>query len=215
MDFDFITDNMAVGTWPQNLADVQQLREFGITHVLNVREIDDIPEVKSAFTYLWNPTADWTPEAAIGKEPKPVNWFRASIDFWNPDEWFGWRKRLYCHCSAGVNRSATTAWMFLRAMHLKAADCSWILDHNRPWAALGEVFDRTWRSDAQSALIEMGYIPPVSNTRVQEMMTDRPGNWGKQNNQLLKEILEIVQKIENQLTDVKSLGMKFDKPTNQ
>jgi hypothetical protein len=163
MNFDFITDNMAVGTYPETAGDVLTLKDAGITHVLNVREIDDLIIVKDAFPYCWNPTADWNPNEPFGKEPKPVEWFANSLDFWYPPGvgWFTDERphyRLYCHCSAGVNRSATTAWMFLRALQLRALDCDLLIDSHRLIATFGTIFDHPWRQNAEDALRTLGYI---------------------------------------------------------
>ena len=160
MNFDFITDNMAVGTTPETTADLQTLLDAGFSHVLNCRDDhDDSVLLARHFQYCWNGTPDWTPQAALGLEPKPVEWFQKSLEFWQ--EYLGPRQsryRIYVHCTAGVNRSATTAWMFLRALRLKHDDCSWIIDHNRLVALVGEIIDRTWRNDAENALRTLGYI---------------------------------------------------------
>lgn len=160
MNFDFITDNMAVGTTPETQDDVKALVEKGVTHILNCRDDhDDGPLIRTSpwmMNYCWNGTSDWTPKAAIGLEPKPVEWFKKSLDFWKvwniPD------KRVYIHCSAGVNRSATTAWMFLRALQINGGDCSYIVDTNRLVASFGLIADHPWRVDAEKALTALGYI---------------------------------------------------------
>lgn len=160
MNFNFISDNMAVGTYPEVAADVARLKAVGITHVLNVREFDDIPEVKEAFTYCYNPTADWNKTEPFGGEPKPVSWFEKSLDFWLPAGPFVLPVtcKVYCHCSAGVNRSATTAWMFLRALQLDGADCDIIIDRHRLISTFGTFFDHPWRQNAEDALRTLGYI---------------------------------------------------------
>jgi protein tyrosine phosphatase (PTP) superfamily phosphohydrolase (DUF442 family) len=160
MNFDFITDNMAVGTTPEGAYDVSRLSRAGITHVINCRaESDDIPLLQETFQYLWNGTSDWTPRAALGLEPKPVEWFQNSLAFWvNKFASFEPSKKLFVHCSVGVNRSTTTAWMFLRALQLMANDCDILIDRHRPIATIGTFFDHPWRKDAETALKELGYI---------------------------------------------------------
>lgn len=162
MNFSRIADNLFVGTYPEVAADVARLKAVGVTHVLNVREFDDIPEVKEAFTYCYNPTADWNPSVPFGGEPKPVEWFEASLDFW-PYAKLGQHglpfvDHLYVHCSAGVNRSATTAWMFLRALQLDGADADIIIDRHRLISTFGTFFDHPWRQNAEDALRTLGYI---------------------------------------------------------
>lgn len=158
MDFDFVSENIAVGTTPETSADVQRLVADGITHVINCRDDhDDAVLLAGRFRYLWNGTPDWNPSAPFGGEPKPASWFEKSIEFW-----YGPRNdpknRLYVHCSAGVNRSATTAWMLLRSLQVDAADCDLIIDTHRPVATFGTFFDHPWRTDAETALRILGYI---------------------------------------------------------
>ena len=157
MNFTFVTDNIAVGTYPEGSDDVSELQRADIPHVLNVRDVDDIQLVKDRFVYLWNPTADWNPSVPFGGEPKAMKWFAKSLGFWFAPSAVGTRFKLLCHCSAGVNRSATTAWLFLRALQIKGDDCSLIVD-NRLVAIFGTLFDKPWREDAEKALKELGYI---------------------------------------------------------
>jgi hypothetical protein len=159
MNWDWITENMAVGTPPESFDDGQQLKFAGITHVLNVNDQPDFPAYIEPLIYCWNPTADWNPLEPLGQEPKPVEWFKKSLDFWEPNMVLPMMRnyKLYCHCSAGVNRSATTAWMFLRALQLKGFDCDFILE-NRLRATFGIVFDHPWRKNAEDALRTLGYI---------------------------------------------------------
>lgn len=158
MDFDFVADNLAVGTTPETAADVQALVDAGVTSIINCRDDhNDSVLLAGRFTYLWNGTPDWNPTAPFGGEPKPVSWFEKSLVFW-----YGRRNdpanRLLVHCSAGVNRSATTAWMLLRSLQLGGGSCDWIIDTHRPVATFGTFFDHPWRTDADNALIALGYI---------------------------------------------------------
>lgn len=163
MNYTFITDNIAVGTYPEGSDDVAKLKRANITHVLNVREFDDIQLVKDSFEYLWNPTADWNPSVPFGGEPKPLEWFSESLGFWfspvlvAPPVLPMLNRRIFVHCSEGINRSATTAWMFLRALQLKPDDCSEIVD-NRLVAIFGTLFDRPWRNQAEAVLKLLGYV---------------------------------------------------------
>lgn len=159
MNFDRITDNVYVGTTPENASDVAALQRAGVTHLIDCRDdLDDAPLLgASGIVYLWNGTPDWTLQAMFGKEPKPVSWFKASLDFW-----YGCRNdpanRLYVHCSAGVNRSATTAWMLLRSLQLSGPVCDWIIDSHRLISTFGTFADHPWRADAENALRQLGYI---------------------------------------------------------
>ena len=163
MDFNFVTENIAVGTTPETETDVQVLLNEGVTHVINCRDdVDDAALFAGRFRYLWNGTPDWNPSAPFGGEPKPVEWFRKSIEFWygprnNP------KNRLLVHCSAGVNRSATTAWMLLRSLQIDGADCDIIIDTHRPLATWGTIADHPWRDNGEYALRMLGYIRATQN----------------------------------------------------
>lgn len=158
MDFSRICDNLLVGTTPETETDVQLLLNEGVTHVINCRDdVDDAKLFSGRFRYLWNGTPDWNPSAPFGGEPKPASWFEKSIEFW-----YGPRNdpqnRLLVHCSAGVNRSATTAWMLLRSLQIDGADADIIIDTHRPAATWGTIADHPWRNDAETALRMLGYI---------------------------------------------------------
>lgn len=161
MNFDFVTENIAVGTTPETQDDVKALVERGVTHILNCRDDHDDARLLQTspwlMNYCWNGTKDWTPKAALGLEPKPAEWFQKSLDFWG-DLSDGPEHRIFIHCSMGVNRSATTAWMFLRAMQLKGEDCDLIIDRHRPVAIFGTFADHPWRKDAERALVQLGYL---------------------------------------------------------
>ena len=158
MNFNFVTDRMAVGTTP-DVAGIARLLDVGVTHLINCRDDhDDAATLAgSEIEYLWDGTKDWDLEAGLGNEPKPPEWFEQGLLFWLPrlaEE----RARLYVHCSAGANRSATMAWCLLRATGIDALDCDMIIDRHRLIAIFGTFADHPWRQDAEGALKQFGYL---------------------------------------------------------
>lgn len=160
MNFSFITDDLAVGTTPETFDDVALLQVAGITHIINCRDdVDDASLlIDTKIEYLWDGTKDWTPQAALGLEPKDLEWFKKAFNFWWTVRSNNLSYKLYIHCTMGVNRSATLAWAFLRALRIKDFDCDSLIDTHRPIAIFGTFADHPWRKDAAKALIEMGFL---------------------------------------------------------
>lgn len=102
----FVTDWLAVGGRP-TAGDVEALRNFGITHVLDVGwpEEPDPPEITSAFKHLSLSILD-------DGQPKPASWFAEGAAF--AAEAVASGGKVLVHCGHGVNRSPAMAYSILR-----------------------------------------------------------------------------------------------------
>jgi hypothetical protein len=167
ISWSWITENLATGGKIDSRADVTELVEAGVTHVLNLRELDEeqwlggarVTAHAEAFLlrqtfepavhgqaspgYCHNPTPD------DGK-PKDVEWFRRSLNFVLPALAAG--GRCYCHCSAGYNRGPSTAFCVLRATGWPHSKAFWRVKWRRKIALFGGM--RYW-PDAERALADL------------------------------------------------------------
>lgn len=157
MNFDWVTDRLGVGTEPDNPDDVKALSAAGFTHIINCRDDrDDMWVLRGTpfeNRYLWNGTADWIP---LSGQHKPVDWFQIGVAYALP-RLASPTARLYVHCKAGANRSATMAYAILRALGLTTAECFAIIDTHRLIAVPGLIECGWWR-DADAALKTLGFV---------------------------------------------------------
>ena len=143
IDWNFVTHRLATGGGIATAADAAALKAAGISHILDVRELDDQPILKGQFQYLHNPTAD-------DGQPKPASWFAASLVFILPAlDRPG--DRVYCHCQQGRNRGPSTVFAAMIAWGLTAADAEAMIRKARPSVTLA------YKADAVSAIALLGY----------------------------------------------------------
>lgn len=158
MDFNWVTDRLAIGTTPETLADVTTLQDWGVSHIINCRDdLDDAPLLKgTSITYLWNGTADFSASQLLSPTHKPVEWFQKGIEFALP-MFAGPKAKLYVHCIAGANRSATLAWTILRALGLTTAECFAVIDSHR-FIDIPGLIECGWWKDGAAACKTLGYV---------------------------------------------------------
>src|SRR6266550_3554176 len=104
MNFDFVTDRLAVGTTPNTANDVATLLAAKITHLINcqIEHDDALLLAGSGIIYLWDGTEDWNP---LQRTYKPSEWFQKGVEIGLPALCRP-QTKLYVHCHAGTNRSA-------------------------------------------------------------------------------------------------------------
>lgn len=155
MDYNFITPRLATGAALSGPADVEVLVAAGISHVIDLTDAeadqgyDDVGAFADhpAITVLWNPTAD----DGTHKGPE---WFQESV-------WFGLsalvepHRKLYTHCSAGVNRGPSTAFAIMLAMGWSYNDALTTIHTARPVTQNGIIY----AADAANGLTTLGYLP--------------------------------------------------------
>jgi hypothetical protein len=153
MNYSWITDNLAVGTTPDDDLDIKALVTAGITYFLNTRlDINIAPLLgPSRVWYCWDGTADWP------VEHQPVPWFKAGLDFAVPA--IKGDSKVYVFCHRGTARSPIMAYAILRALQptLSPDDCRHLIEQHHPTSVFG--FTMTdWREDAELALKALGYV---------------------------------------------------------
>lgn len=185
MNYSKITHQIWVGSAIDTAADIARLikdPDGPPTRIIDCRiEFDDSQLVSSfRVLYLWDGTEDWTASAAIGRQPKPLSWFKSALDFWmpyrmNPGE------IVHIHCSAGVNRSATMAYAFLLAEGWSQVEAVALLNAHRFVTLCNDFMDHPWREDAEKADLALGHPVKLSGRMDQRL---RLGRWKRDQRQL-------------------------------
>lgn len=112
LDFDFITDRMAVGGAIETREDLEQLMRAGITHIINTREEFDDGTLRRP--------GDREPDILwLGVDddlmPKPPEFFfrgvRYALDALDREE-----NKLLIHCASGIHRGPLVALAVLRVL---------------------------------------------------------------------------------------------------
>lgn len=149
MNFNWLTERLAVGSRPRTETDLVALGHVGVTHLLDVCEFDDTAllsglswaKLTPPLKYLWNPSRD-------DGNPKPADWFMRSIIF-GLDALGPLPSKLYVHCFDGINRGPSTAYAIMRAWGLERTDARLILMVKRPIAIA------RYARDADLAMLEL------------------------------------------------------------
>lgn len=155
MNFDFVTDRLAIGATPETVFDLLALIEVGITAIINCRDDLDIYMLiaNHPLQYLWNGTEDWIP---LATQHKGLSWFQQGVEFALP-LLAQPKHKIYCFCVLGANRSATMAWTILRALGFTTAECFAAIDTHRLIDIPG-LIECGWWKDAEVALKSLSYI---------------------------------------------------------
>lgn len=126
--WNFITARIALGGEINDAADVAELQAAGITHVINCTE----NAAPYSQTVLLSTCWPQPPQPDDGM-PRGAAWFQQGGDFWRANE----DKKIYVHCHAGLNRSASMVYYLLRLMGLDDTDARIIIINNRPMDMVG------------------------------------------------------------------------------
>ena len=117
IDYDRILPDLYVGTHPETLEDLRDLKDRGITAVLNVQTDEDFrdrgidwPEMEESYRSLGLevnrvPMRDFDPEDQRRHLPEAVNTLAALL---------AEGRIVYLHCNAGTGRSPLVAMAYLR-----------------------------------------------------------------------------------------------------
>lgn len=130
MDYswNWITEYIALGGEMTSEQDVAELKAAGIIRVINCREICDPLYSEDALVTCWP-----KPRHADDGTPRTAQWFREGVSFWRANP----HGKLYVHCHAGLNRSASMVYAILRVMGLKPKDARELIVANRPMDIVG------------------------------------------------------------------------------
>lgn len=125
MDFNFVTERIAVGAGIGSKEDLDQLVAAGISHILDMRaEFDDDTLNDARVTILWLPQVD-------DGSPRPAGQYRRGVEFAFTALGQAHNK-IYCHCAAGVNRGPTMCYAVLRAFGITGSDAIQMIMKARP-----------------------------------------------------------------------------------
>ena len=144
MDCNWVNNRLLVGAIVAKKDDAKFLKMGGITHVLNCMR-DNNEEVwvrEFGMVYFHNAVED------DGK-PKPVEWFKASIEWALPVLIYP-KNKLYVHCRGGQQRGPSTAYAILRALGMTASEAEHAIQIVRK-CGLG------YKKDADKAVSALGY----------------------------------------------------------
>ena len=111
VSLNFVTECIAVGGEIDSKADVDQIVNAGITHVIDMRaEFDDDTLNDHRITILWLPQVDDGTMRPPGQYRKGIQFALMALSLPNA--------KVFLHCSAGLNRGPTMCYALLRAFGL-------------------------------------------------------------------------------------------------
>jgi protein-tyrosine phosphatase len=134
VDYQFVTERMALGGAIGTTENMLELARVGITHVVNMqKEFDDSPLTDgSAIEVLWNGCED-------DFLPKPAELFWRGVRFTlealaDPDA------KVYFHCAAGVHRSPLMLLAVLRVLGYERREAINMISDARPQANFPPIY---------------------------------------------------------------------------
>ena len=141
MNFDFITERIAVGQKIDTQGFAIALRDAGITHVIN----------------LFSPEQFWMGETlCLAQEddgtPRPAEHIHAAIKF--AFKVLAKGGKLYIHCQWGIGRAPATCYAILRAFGIGEEEAIQLLETRRPRCAAW-----TWKQYITSIEVALGSLP--------------------------------------------------------
>jgi protein-tyrosine phosphatase len=134
MDMSWVTDRIALGGGIWNDANMEELIDLGMTHIIDLQiEFDDRPLAEPyGVQVLFNPTDD-------DFEQKPPDLFQRGVDFALAalDEPGG---KVYIHCAAGVHRAPMMTLALLRVLGWTLKDAMELIQRRRFVADFADVY---------------------------------------------------------------------------
>ncbi len=134
LDFQFVTDRLAIGGTISTLENMRRIAQSGITHVVDMQlEFDDRTIVgETGVEVLWIECAD-------DFLPKPTEMFWDGALFTlealeNPEA------RVLFHCAAGIHRSPMMLLAILRVLGYERENARRLIGSVRPQAEFPEVY---------------------------------------------------------------------------
>ena len=134
VDYDWVTDRLAVGGAIWTRGNMDLLVDAGITHIVNMQmEFDDFKIADgTGISVFWNPCDDDLLE-------KPPELFHRGVEYAS-SAYEDPRSRIYFHCSAGVHRGPMMLLAFLAAQGMKLGEAMELILARRPQADFPEVY---------------------------------------------------------------------------
>jgi protein-tyrosine phosphatase len=121
LSYDLVLDRLIVGRYPQDPDDVQQLRDLGITAIVNLQSDEDFRDRAINWSAMWGvltanriavarvPILDFAKDDLQRKMEEAV----AKVHELRDEQ----GRTVYLHCNAGINRSPTVAIAYLALHH--------------------------------------------------------------------------------------------------
>jgi protein-tyrosine phosphatase len=123
----FVTKRLAFGSAITTWADVEQLQRLGVTHVINLKRNKNSKKVRQ-FTWLWLPFKH-------DNKPRPRWFYRKVLRFYERATRKSNRKVLVM-CHYGISRSASLAYILLRASNHPPSRAEYRVRKARPNAKI-------------------------------------------------------------------------------
>jgi protein-tyrosine phosphatase len=127
----FLSKRLAFGSAITTWSDVEQLRDLGITHVINLLRNKNSKKIRQ-FKWLWLPFKD-------DKKPRPRWFHREAFKFYKRAVRDRDRK-VFVMCQHGVCRSASLAYFLLRASGVGPCKAESTIRHARPCAQIARAY---------------------------------------------------------------------------
>jgi protein-tyrosine phosphatase len=127
----FVTKRLAFGSAITKWRHVEQLRDLGITHVINLRRRTNNKKVRQ-FQWLWLPFKD-------DKKARPRWFYKRALKFYQRAV----RQRdarVFVMCRMGICRSASLAYFFLRASEKSENEARERVVSARPCATVARAY---------------------------------------------------------------------------
>ena len=136
MDITWLTERIAVGGGIWNAANMAQVAEAGVTHIIDMQiEFDDTPlAADHRIAVLWNATDD-----DFGH--KPAELFQRGVEF--AQTALEAEGKLLIHCAAGVHRAPMMAAALLGTMGWELEDALQLIETRRPVVDFPDVYVRS------------------------------------------------------------------------
>jgi hypothetical protein len=137
LNYDWVTDRVAVGGAIWTHGNMARLAEQGFTHVIDMQvEFDDRQIADgTGVSVLWNPCDD-------DFEDKPPELFQRGVEF-ATETLQDPRNRLYIHCAAGVHRAPMMMLAILTAQGMEMGEALNLIRERRPEADFPDVYRRS------------------------------------------------------------------------
>lgn len=134
MDFQFVTDRLALGSSVRNSEQMREIAQAGITHVVNMQIEFDNRSLSdgTGIRILWNGCDD-------DCQPKPPDLLWAGVLFVleaieNPES------KVLFHCAAGIHRSPMMLLAVLRVLGHEEAEAIGMIARARPEADFPPIY---------------------------------------------------------------------------
>jgi protein-tyrosine phosphatase len=134
VDYQFVTEQLAIGGTIATLENMRELSQAGITHVVNMqKEFDDALICDgTGIEILWNACED-------DFLPKPAELFWKGVRF-TLDALANPEAKVLFHCAAGVHRSPFMLLAVLRVLGYERGEAMDMISNARPQASFPPIY---------------------------------------------------------------------------